>query len=78
VGLFLNKTSWTNQKTTSKVNIEERLKTARKTSYALLDPGLHALKGTNPLVAVKLWKDYALPRSLYGIETLKFSKSGIP
>jgi hypothetical protein len=43
----------------------------------LLDPGLHALKGTNPLVAVKLWKDYALPRSLYGIETLKFSKSDI-
>ena len=43
----------------------------------MLDPGLHALKGTNPLVAVKLWKDYALPRSLYGIETLKFSKSDI-
>jgi hypothetical protein len=37
------------------------------------DPGLHALKGTNPLVAVKLWKDYALPRSLYGIETLSRS-----
>jgi hypothetical protein len=43
----------------------------------LLGPGLHALKGTTPLVVVKLWKTYALPRSFYGIETLKFSKSDI-
>jgi hypothetical protein len=42
------------RKPTNKVNIEERLKTARKTIYALLGPGLHALKGTTPLVAVKL------------------------
>ena len=43
----------------------------------MLGPGLHALKGTTPLVVVKLWKTYALPRSFYGIETLKFSKSDI-
>jgi hypothetical protein len=49
------------RKPTSKVDIEERLKTARKKHlYALLGPGLHALKGTTPLVAVKLWKTYAL------------------
>ena len=65
------------RKPTSKVNIEERLKTARKTIYALLVPDLHALKGTTTLVAVKLWKTNALPRSFYGIETLKFSKSYI-
>ena len=52
------------RKPTSKVNTEERPKASRKTIYALLGQGLHAMKGTTRLVAVKLCKTYALPRSL--------------
>ncbi|VDI15594.1 Hypothetical predicted protein [Mytilus galloprovincialis] len=37
----------------NKLNTEDRLKLARKTLYALLEPGLHARKGMSPIVAYK-------------------------
>ena len=59
------------------LNTEDRLKIARQTIYALLGPGLHARRGLSPKVAVKLWKTYVLPRSLYGIEVLQNRKTDI-
>jgi hypothetical protein len=52
----------------NRVDIENRLGTARKTIYALLGPGLHARKGFSPVVALHIWKTFAVPRCLYGIE----------
>ncbi|VDI80532.1 Hypothetical predicted protein [Mytilus galloprovincialis] len=61
----------------NKVNIEDRLKVARRTIYAMLGPGLSARKGMSPIVSARLWQTYALPRSLYGIEVLNYTKSDI-
>jgi hypothetical protein len=38
----------------NKVNIEDRLKIARRTVYAILGLGLHARKGMSPIVSAKL------------------------
>ena len=61
----------------NKENIEDRLKIARRTVYALLGPGLHARKGMSPIVSAKLWQTYVIPRSLYGIEVLNYTKTDI-
>jgi len=61
----------------NKVNIDDRLKIARRTVYALLGPGFHARQGMSPTVSIKLWKTYVLPRSLYGIEILNYTKRDI-
>ncbi|CAG2193004.1 unnamed protein product [Mytilus edulis] len=61
----------------NKLNIEDRLKTARKTVYAMLGPGLHARKGMSPIVALKVWQTYAIPRCLYGIEIMNYTKTDI-
>lgn len=53
-----------------KVNIEERLQSGRRTIYAMLEPGLTSMVGLSPIVALKIWKTYALPRCIYGMETL--------
>jgi hypothetical protein len=50
------------------IDIEDRIKLARRTIYALLGPGLHARRRMSPVVAYKLWKTYVIPRALYGIE----------
>jgi hypothetical protein len=36
------------------IDIEDRIKLARRTIYALLGPGLHARRGMSPVVAYKL------------------------
>ena len=59
------------------MNIEDRLKIARRTVYALLGPGLHARKGLSPIVSAKLWQTYVIPRNLYGIEVLNYTKTDI-
>jgi hypothetical protein len=51
-----------------KINIEERLSIGRRTIYALLGPGLHARSGMSPVVLLKTWNTYAVPRYLYGLE----------
>ena len=54
--------------TNGKVNLEERLKTGRQTIYALLGSGLHDRVGMSPIVLQKIWKTYAVPRYIYGLE----------
>ena len=51
-----------------KINIEERLRIGRRTIYALLVPGLHARSGMSPVILLKFWNTYAVPRYLYGLE----------
>ena len=57
--------------------IEEMIQSARKTAYALMGAGLHGLNGVNPEVSLSLWKTYIRPRLLYGLESIKLSKSDL-
>jgi hypothetical protein len=41
------------------IDIEDRIKLARRTIYALLGPGLHARRGMSPVVAYKLMSYHA-------------------
>lgn len=59
------------------IDIEDRIKLARRTIYALLGPGLHARRGMSPVVAYKLWKRYVITRALYGIEVMNHTASDI-
>jgi hypothetical protein len=59
------------------IDIEDRIKLARRTIYALLGPGLHARRGMSPVVAYKLWKTYVISRALYGIEVMNHTASDI-
>ena len=44
------------------------MKIGRRTIYALLVPGLHARSGMSPVILLKFWNTYAVPRYLYGLE----------
>ncbi|CAC5391389.1 unnamed protein product [Mytilus coruscus] len=63
--------------TNGKVNLDERLKTGRQTIYALLGSDLHARTGMSTKVLKKVWKTYAVPRHLYGLEVQICTKKNI-
>ena len=64
--------SETNENT---INIEEILKLARRTLYALINTGVHGSNGLNPTVSFKIYQCYVLPRLLFGLEILPITKS---
>jgi hypothetical protein len=49
-------------------NITTKLQLGRKTLYALMGAGLHGLNGLPPIVSVKIYVTYVLPRMLSGLE----------
>ena len=57
------------------INIEERLKLARRTFYALINTGVHGSNGLNPSVSFKIYQCYVLPRLLFGLEVLPITNS---
>ena len=59
------------------VDIEERIKAGRATIYGLLGAGLQIRKGFSPVVSHNLWKVYALPRIVYGLEVMMLKKKDI-
>ena len=59
------------------IDIEDRIKLARRTIYTLLGPVFHARRGMSPVVAYKLWKTYVIPLALYGIEIMNHTASDI-
>ena len=50
------------------INIEERLKLARRTPYALISTGVHGSNGLNQCVSYKIYQCYVVPRRLFGLE----------
>ena len=50
--------------------ITEKVKLARRTSYALMGTGLHGTNGLPAAVSLKIYKSYVLPRMLYGLEAM--------
>ncbi|CAC5357990.1 unnamed protein product [Mytilus coruscus] len=57
------------------INKKERIKSARRTKYALMNSDLHGTNGLNPKISVTIYKSYVLPRLLYGLEVLTLTKA---
>jgi hypothetical protein len=56
------------------INIDEKLKSGRAAIYGMLGAGLHLRKGFSPLISHNLWKVYAVPKILYGLEVMSIKK----
>ena len=58
---------------------EERISTARKTSYALMGAGLHGLNGLNPKVSIHIIRIYVIPRltGTYRLETIRIAAADL-
>ena len=50
--------------------IKTRLRIGLQTSYSLFGAGFHGLNGLNPVVSLKLWYTYVIPRLTFGLEAL--------
>ena len=57
------------------INIVERISVARRTSYSLMNTGLHGSNGLSPEVSYQIYKTYVVPRLLYGLEIIPITKS---
>ena len=62
------------EKKESSINVNERMSLARKTSYSLMNSGLHGANGLNAETAYVIFRAYLLPRLLYGLEVLSLTK----
>ena len=69
LGLFRNKDNT--------IDVEERISTTRGTIYGLLGAGLHIRRGFSPTVSHSLWRTYAIPRGIYGLEIMPLRKSDV-
>ena len=59
----------------SEINILDRISLARRTSYLLMNTGLHGTNGLNPETSYVIYKCYVLPRMLYGLEVIHLTKT---
>ena len=59
----------------SNINTEERISVARRTSYSLMNTGLHESNGLSPEVSYQIYRTYVIPRLLYGLEIIPLTKS---
>jgi hypothetical protein len=59
------------------LHVQEKVKLARRTLYALMGAGLHGLNGLHPLVSVHLYKTYVIPRFLTGLECVILNRKEI-
>ena len=51
------------------VDIDARVQMGRRTMYAMMGAGAYGSSGVAPMVIAHLWRVFALPRMLYGLET---------
>jgi hypothetical protein len=56
--------------TSNSSTVSARIRTARRTCYALMGAGLHGLNGINPKLSKKIWATYIFPRLSHGLECL--------
>ena len=61
----------------SELNIKDRISLARRTSYSLINTGLHGTNGLNPKTSYVIYSAYVLPRLLYGLEVMSLNKTQI-
>ncbi len=60
-----------------KLNIEDRIQTGRRALYAMMGAGLHGRRGINPIISYQMYKTFALPKVIYGLETLQLTASDV-
>ena len=59
------------------INVNDRIKSARRTKYSLMNSGYHGTNGLSPATSFQIYKNYVLPRLLYGLEMLPLNKTHI-
>ena len=59
----------------SNINTTERISLARRTSYSLMNTGLHGSYGLSPEVSYQIYRFYVIPRLLYGLEVVPLTKA---
>ena len=59
------------------INLNERIKPARRTKYSLMNSGYHGTNGLSPMTSFQTYKTYVLPRLLYGLEILPLNKTHV-
>ena len=59
------------------INIDDRLRLARRTLYSLISTGVHGSNGLNPKCSYKIYQCYVLPRLLFGLEVLPLTQTQI-
>ena len=62
---------------TGRPNVKKKVQLGRRTMYSLMGAGVYGGPGLNPMVSAPLWKIYALPRVLYGLEVQTCLQSDI-
>ncbi|CAC5381559.1 unnamed protein product [Mytilus coruscus] len=61
----------------SHINVQEKIKLARRTKYALMGSGCHGTNGLDPPTSYQIYKTYVIPRLIYGLEVLPLTRSDI-
>ena len=61
----------------SKINVGNKISSARRTLYSLINVGCHGVSGLNPVVSSKIYQVYVLPRLLSGLETIHLTQSDL-
>ena len=60
-----------------KPDIEEKINLGRKTAYSLMGTCFHGVGGLKPSQNWYIWSIYVVPRLLYGLESILFSKKDV-
>ncbi|WAR31736.1 hypothetical protein MAR_034278 [Mya arenaria] len=58
-------------------NIPDRIATGRGALYALMGAGLHGRNGINPTTSFHMYKTFARPRIIYGLESVKLTQKDL-
>ena len=66
-----------NRNAKGQVDIAARVQTGRRTMYAMMGAGAYGSSGVTPPLVAHLWKTYALPRMVYGLEVFYLSNKDI-
>ena len=61
----------------SALNIKEGISLARRTSYSLINTGLHGTNGLNPKTSYVINRAYVILRLLYGLEIISLTRTQI-
>ena len=59
------------------LTISENIQKARRSCYALMGAGMHGVNGTHPVISIELWRTYALPQLIHGLELFRLNANNI-
>ena len=59
------------------LTISENIQKARRSCCALIEAGMHSVNGTHPVISIELWRTYALPQLIHGLELFRLTVNNI-